>query len=253
MMKNGSFSTCSRVKADRYYRGLTLSLDQERHDMETPLLVRQVRAEYKKIMTAKGRLVTADIRALAIRMFGDVKHLPQHKMFRACEQLLDAGYTAIPFQWTGRVINQLAPTDFRRLDLWLKTYVTDWGSCDDFCVRVMGPFLYRFPALIPRTEKWAVSSNCWLRRASAVALIYSARRGDALPDIFQRADLLLVDGDDMVRKGYGWMLKEAANRFPREVFDYVMAHKRDMPRTALRYAIEKMPPEWKTEAMKKDW
>lgn len=221
--------------------------------METPLLVRQVRAEYKKIITEKGRLVTPDIRALATRMFGDIKNLPQHKLSRACEQLLDAGYTAIPFQWAGRIISRLDSADFRRLELWLKTYVTSWDSCDDFCVRVMGPFLYRFPDLIPRTEKWAISSNRWLRRASAVALIYSVRRGNALPDIFQHADLLLVDSDDKVQKGYGWMLKEAANRFPHEVFDYVMAHKRDMPRTALRYAIEKMPTEWKKEAMKKDW
>ena len=55
----------------------------------------------------------------------------------------------------------------------------------------------------------------------------------------------------MVQKGYGWMLKVASQAHLQEVFDYVMKHKAVMPRTALRYAIEKMPPELKSEAMKK--
>ena len=62
-----------------------------------------------------------------------------------------------------------------------------------------------------------------------------------------------MDKDDLVQKGYGWMLKEAGNRFPKEVFEHVMKHKREMPRTALRYAIEKLPVELRKEAMKRDW
>jgi 3-methyladenine DNA glycosylase AlkD len=54
-----------------------------------------------------------------------------------------------------------------------------------------------------------------------------------------------------VRKGYGWMLKEASRKNLKKVFDYVMANKKTMPRTALRYAIEKMPAELKKEAMAK--
>lgn len=65
------------------------------------------------------------------------------------------------------------------------------------------------------------------------------------------ADILLLDQDDMVQKGYGWMLKVTCNNHEKEVFDYVMKHKGNMPRTALRYAIEKMPKELKSEAMKK--
>jgi 3-methyladenine DNA glycosylase AlkD len=53
----------------------------------------------------------------------------------------------------------------------------------------------------------------------------------------------------MVRKGYGWMLKAASEAHQREVYKYVMKHKADMPRTALRYAIEKMPKALKTAAM----
>jgi len=47
------------------------------------------------------------------------------------------------------------------------------------------------------------------------------------------------------------MLKAASQSHPKKVFDYVMKNKQKMPRTALRYAIEKMPPEWKTKAMER--
>jgi 3-methyladenine DNA glycosylase AlkD len=60
----------------------------------------------------------------------------------------------------------------------------------------------------------------------------------------------MTDSDDLVQKGYGWALKEASNHYPKKVFDFVMRKKTLMPRTALRYAIEKMPPNWKKLAMK---
>jgi 3-methyladenine DNA glycosylase AlkD len=82
-------------------------------------------------------------------------------------------------------------------------------------------------------------------------LIYSVRRKQHLEEVFEIADRLLLDEDVMVQKGYGWMLKEASNKYPREVFDYVMKHRREMPRTALRYAIEKLPVEMREEAMEK--
>jgi 3-methyladenine DNA glycosylase AlkD len=53
----------------------------------------------------------------------------------------------------------------------------------------------------------------------------------------------------MVQKGYGWLLKEASKAHQQQVFDYVMKWKAKMPRTALRYAIEKMPVEMRRQAM----
>jgi len=82
-------------------------------------------------------------------------------------------------------------------------------------------------------------------------LIIPARKGLFLEDVFEIADILLLDKDDLVQKGYGWMLKAASEAHQKEVFNYVMANKSVMPRTALRYAIEKMPADLKAEAMKK--
>jgi 3-methyladenine DNA glycosylase AlkD len=78
-----------------------------------------------------------------------------------------------------------------------------------------------------------------------------AKRGKFLPDVFEICDVLLMDEDDMVKKGYGWLLKEESRVHQKEVFDYVVKHRNVMPRTALRYAIELMPKELKAEAMKK--
>jgi 3-methyladenine DNA glycosylase AlkD len=108
-----------------------------------------------------------------------------------------------------------------------------------------------YPEFIERLAVWARSRNRWLRRASAVTLILPARKGDFLKQVFLIADILLEDRDDMVQKGYGWMLKEASKKHQAEVFDYVMKWKAKMPRTALRYAIEKMPVEMRRKAMER--
>ena len=80
-------------------------------------------------------------------------------------------------------------------------------------------------------------------------MIPSLRKEQGLAAAFEIAELLLEDAEDLVQKGYGWMLKEAGNQFPEEVFDFVMKHRARMPRTALRYAIEKYPPAMRKRAM----
>jgi 3-methyladenine DNA glycosylase AlkD len=108
-----------------------------------------------------------------------------------------------------------------------------------------------YPEYLSGLKKWAQSKNRWVKRASAVSLILPARRGKFLEDIFIIADILHSDKDDMVQKGYGWMLKAASEAHQKDVFNYVMRKKHTMPRTSLRYAIEKLPPELKAQAMAK--
>ena len=108
-----------------------------------------------------------------------------------------------------------------------------------------------YPDLISGLKKWAKSENRLVKRGSSVSLIVPARRGQFLEDIFEIADILHSDKDDMVQKGYGWMLKAASQAHEKEVFEYVIRKKKTMPRTALRYAIEKMPSELKVIAMAK--
>jgi len=84
-----------------------------------------------------------------------------------------------------------------------------------------------------------------------VSLTVPAKKGLFLWEAFEICDMLLVDEDDIVQKGYGWLLKEESRKHQKDVFDYVVKNKEIMPRTALRYAIELMPKELRVTAMKR--
>jgi 3-methyladenine DNA glycosylase AlkD len=111
--------------------------------------------------------------------------------------------------------------------------------------------LVKYPEYLEDLKEFTSSENRWMRRATAVSLIVPARKGIFLKEILEIASLLLLDQDDLVQKGYGWMLKAASEAHQQEIFDFVMSNKNVMPRTALRYAIEKMPKDLKAQAMLK--
>jgi 3-methyladenine DNA glycosylase AlkD len=146
---------------------------------------------------------------------------------------------------------ELVPEDIEIFSHWVNTYVDNWAVCDTFCNHTVGYFIMKFPGQIKHLKVWADSKNRWVKRAAGVSLIIPARKGFFLSDIFEIADKMLLDKDDIVQKGYGWMLKAASQAHQKEVFDYVVRHKATMPRTALRYAIEKMPKEMRQKAMAK--
>ena len=173
----------------------------------------------------------------------------------AAEQLLSTRvveHRTVAFQWARSFNKSYEPRHFEVFETWLKDYVTGWGSCDDLCVGALGMFLFDYPAFITEVKKWALSDQPMTRRASAVALVYSLRRGQLGEHCYEIADQLLNDPHYLVLKGYGWMLKEATKHYEDEVFRYIMKRKRDMPRLALRYAIEKMPENLKKQAMRKE-
>lgn len=175
-------------------------------------------------------------------------------VFSLCEELWLSGYmeeSLIACSWSYNVRKQYEPDAFRVFERWVNKYVNNWASCDTLCNHTVGTFIEMYPAYLKELKRWARSDNRWVKRASAVSLIVPARKGMFLDDIFDIADILHSDPDDMVQKGYGWMLKVASQAHLKEVFDYVMKKKKTMPRTSLRYAIEKMPPELKAKAMAK--
>lgn len=179
----------------------------------------------------------------------------KHAVWALCERLWQTGYleeAVIACHWSYALRKEYQPADFKVFEKWINQYVHNWAACDTFCNHTLGEFLEQHPVYLSELKNWAQSKNRWLRRAAAVSLIIPAKAGKFFPEVCGIADLLLEDADDMVQKGYGWMLKVAANRHTREIFDYVMKNKTRMPRTALRYAIEKMPVAMKREAMAKD-
>jgi 3-methyladenine DNA glycosylase AlkD len=175
-------------------------------------------------------------------------------IFSLCIELWESGYMEESFvacNWSYNVRKQYEPADFDIFEEWVNNYVKNWASCDTLCNHTVGTFIEMYPDYLAGLKKWAESPNRWVKRASAVSLIVPARKGEFLEEIFAIADILHADRDDMVQKGYGWMLKAASQAHQTEVFNYVIRKKATMPRTSLRYAIEKMPAELKVIAMAK--
>jgi 3-methyladenine DNA glycosylase AlkD len=191
---------------------------------------------------------------IAARHFPAVKPLGKKEIFHLCEELLKSDYCEEAFiacDWSYRLRREYTPDDFTIFEGWLRKYIDNWAKCDTLCNHTIGSFIETYPQYIENLKQWAKEENRWLKRAAAVTLIIPAKRGKFLEDIFKIADILLTDPDDLVQKGYGWMLKDAAILHQAEIFDYVMKNKNIMPRTALRYAIERMPADLKRRAMEK--
>jgi 3-methyladenine DNA glycosylase AlkD len=191
---------------------------------------------------------------IAKKHFKEVKPLGKQQVFSLCEELLKSGYCEeswVGANWAYWMANDFEPADFEVFERWVDRYIDNWASCDTLCNHTVGAFIEKYPDYLARLKEWTKSSNRWMKRAAAVSLIVPAKNGKFLEDVFDIADLLLLDGDDLVQKGYGWMLKEASRKHQEEVLAFVLKRKASMPRTALRYAIEKMPQELRQQAMAK--
>jgi 3-methyladenine DNA glycosylase AlkD len=199
---------------------------------------------------------TAAVVAMAKKYWKDVKNRPKAEIFALCEELYQSGYMEESFivsEWAHAISGRYEREDISVFRRWIDTYITNWASCDGFCNHTMGDFIEQYPEYTDELKRWTQSENRWMRRAAAVSLIVPAKHGKFLEESIEIAGLLLTDKDDLVQKGYGWLLKEASRKHTDEVFAYIMKNKKEMPRTALRYAIELMPKDLKAEAMKKDW
>lgn len=199
---------------------------------------------------------TATVMAIAKKYWKVVQCRTRKKIFLLCEELYKSGYLEESFivsNWTNSLAGHYEREDLPVFRNWIDSYITNWASCDGFCNHTMGNFMDQYPDCIRELKCWTKSPNRWMRRAAAVSLIIPAKHGKFLKESLEIADLLLTDSDDMVQKGYGWLLKEASRKHRTEVYDFVIRNKRSMPRTALRYAIELLPKEMKTKAMSKDW
>jgi 3-methyladenine DNA glycosylase AlkD len=231
--------------------------------------VSQVRRELRKNVDSKtteysGSFFKEEIKSIGVkipvvtkiaeRMFGQIEHLGKDTVFGFCEELLKSGYVEeafVAYKWSDLLKDRYEPQDFEVFDHWLNTYVSNWAECDTLCNHTLGTFIEKYPQYLEKLKEWTQSQNRWVRRGAAATLILPARKGLFLDDVLEIADKLLLDKDDLVQKGYGWMLKEASKQQQQQVFNYVIKNKSVMPRTALRYAIEKMPPDLRKEAMKK--
>jgi len=236
---------------------MDLIISQIRRDLEShadPEIRKTSQQFFKEEIKCYG-MKSATVIAIAKKYWKIVKERSKPEIFALCEELYQSGYIEESFivsNWAYALSERYEREDLMVFRYWIDTYITNWASCDGFCNHTMGSFIEQYPEYIDEMKCWTQSQNRWMRRAAAVSLIIPAKRGKFLNESIEIADLLLTDTDDMVQKGYGWLLKEASRMHRGQVFDYVMKNKKVMPRTALRYAIELMPNELRADAMKKD-
>jgi len=198
---------------------------------------------------------TETVGKIAKKYWLQVKALDKQAVFKICEELYRSDYTEEAFVvafWLPRYIECLEPADLLIFKCWIEEYINNWAKCDGFCNHTIGDLIQKYPQTITELKRWSKSDNRWLKRASSVSLIVPAKKGLFLKEALEICDILLVDEDDMVQKGYGWLLKEESRKHLKEVYNYVIKNRKIMPRIALRYAIELMPKDLKVDAMRKE-
>ena len=133
----------------------------------------------------------------------------------------------------------------RLLPIWKRwlaaNHSANWATTDAMCGALIGPLIVANPALDRRLEPWSRHRNMWVRRASIVGLIPRARRGDSLDLVYEVAKRLHADREDLIQKAVGWALREAGKTDSGRLERYLRANGRAIPRTTLRYAIERFP------------
>lgn len=119
--------------------------------------------------------------------------------------------------------------------------INNWDLVDISCHYVVGSFLLNRKAEARRVLfKLAKSKSLWERRIAIIST-YTFIRNNDLDLTYDIADMLLEDGHDLMHKAVGWMLREAGKRDEDKLKAYLTQKIEVIPRTALRYAIEKFP------------
>ncbi len=105
--------------------------------------------------------------------------------------------------------SQFGPREFKLFESWIDR-ISSWADHDSLVHSLIGPMIAANDAYLPRPLIWARKRGTWHQRAAAVSLIHSTRQHKNFAHIQKLTEMLLPSGDDMVRKGLGWLLREAA-------------------------------------------
>jgi 3-methyladenine DNA glycosylase AlkD len=185
------------------------------------------------------------VKKLEQGVYREVKHWPAAQRNTLCTALLRQGKLengALVAYLYARFARQCARCEFLLFERWIDRFVHNWAHTDAICTLLIDACIVNEPSLAAAPLEWTQSHNRWKRRAAAVSLVKAARRGQHTETIFAIAEELMEDGDGMVQKGTGWLLKETYPKHPKETVDFLLKWKDRTSRLLLRYAAEKMTP-----------
>ena len=135
-------------------------------------------------------------------------------------------------------------------DLYLSqtNHINNWDLVDLSCHHIVGEYLLDKSRDI--LYQLAQNRLLWDNRIAIVSTYAFIRKGQ-LEDTYALSELMMHHPHDLMHKAIGWMLREAGKRDSDRLYDYIMSHRADMPRTMLRYAIEKFSPIERSILMKR--
>lgn len=134
-------------------------------------------------------------------------------------------------------------------DLYMRRHdrVNNWDLVDLGCLHMTGSYLFDKSRTI--LYKLVRSKNIWERRTAILSTCYFIRQGD-LDDTFRIAELLVNDREDLIHKATGWMLRFAGDKDREKLLNFLDQYAATMPRTLLRYSIEKFDKKQREYYMK---
>jgi 3-methyladenine DNA glycosylase AlkD len=121
----------------------------------------------------------------------------------------------------------------------VRKHVNNWDLVDSSAPYIVGAHLEQRDCA--ELLRLARSANLWERRVAIIATFWFIRRG-SFDETLAIAEQLVADREDLIHKATGWMLREVGNRDRAVAERFLRRHSGRMPRTMLRYAIEKLPP-----------
>lgn len=201
----------------------------------------------KRSILSGSHIKTGDIRKLSAKLYKIVPDKSIDGVLKICEILLEEHsweLGVIAFDLANRIHKYYTTETYDVFYSWLKKYVRGWGDCDDFCTHAFGQLLIQQKDIFGKILNWTKDEDFWVRRASAVILIPAILKDDyAGIHPLEIANKLLNDENDLVCKGYGWMLKSLSKVDEELVIEYLEGKHSIMPRVSFRYAIEKVNAE----------
>lgn len=128
--------------------------------------------------------------------------------------------------------------------------INNWDLVDSSAPYIVGPHLQDSPYKLKVLTKLAQSDSLWERRIAMLSTFHYIRQGQP-GEALAIAEILLHDTHDLIHKAVGWMLREVGEKCGNETEKaYLRARYKTMPRTMLRYAIEKFPPDVRKQYLK---
>ena len=181
------------------------------------------------------REVAKEFHNVNIEVIEELTHSPWHEM-RMCALLI-------------LVNNSKKEVTKETFDFYLSQskYINNWDLVDLSAPQIVGQYLLdkERDTLYKLTE----SELLWDNRIAIVSTLTFIRNND-LDDTYKLSLKMMNHKHDLMHKSIGWMLREAGKRDEKRLYDFVMEHKSIMPRTMLRYSIEKFSPDIRKELMK---